>query len=386
MDITNRTNKAFRSQQYCQALPGWNEPKAARERIVIGILPGEGIGPEVVSVALRVLDAVSNRLPSLLEIRFGGDIGTVAEKKSGNSLTDEVVSFCETVFQDGGALLCGAGGGRFVYSLRKRFDLFCKFSPIRPLPILADTGVIRPEAKDRVDIVAVRENAGGLYLGEWGSRYKTDGSQVAYHQFEYSKAEVDRILSVAISLAKIRSGRLCVVLKPDGIPSISDLWRSCLDELCPGDGMDIRILEIDNATYQLIADAPGFDVVVSPNMFGDVLADCAALLLGSRGMSFSGNFNTTGNGVYQTGHGAARDLAGSDTANPVGQVHSLAMMLRQSFGLDAVACTIENAVAETLRAGWRTFDIAGPDSRIVGTRELGDRFIEAIENNLASVA
>jgi 3-isopropylmalate dehydrogenase len=166
------------------------------------------------------------------------------------------------------------------------------------------------------------------------------------------------------------------------VPAISSLWEKVLGELPEARGIQSKILEVDNAGYQLIAAAREFDVVVSPNMFGDILADFGSLLLGSRGMSFSGNFGPAGRAVYQTAHGAAHDLTGTDRANPVGQIFSLAMLLRESFALEGMADAIENAIEQVVRDGWRTADIATSGSRIVGTRKMGDLIVRKLEEHL----
>lgn len=358
----------------CDALAARNRLQDATCPGVVGILAGEGIGPEVVAVALNVLNALMAATGKHFEIRMGGLIGKEAMQLCGTSLPAETVKFCESIFAEGGALFCGAGGSRFVYNLRAHFDLFCKFTPLKPLAALRDTGALRPEQLDGVDIVAVRENVGGLYFGHGQREQDKAGRLIASQCFSYRQDQIERILGVAGRLAALRRGRLCVVLKPEGVPAISALWQEVLENFRQTVSLDlVEVLEIDNAVYQLIADPRRFDVIVSSNMFGDVLADCGALLLGSRGMSCSGNFSTDGNAAYQTGHGAARDIAGADSANPVGQILALAMMLEESFRWQEGAATVRNAVSATLAAGYRTADIAAPGSSVVGTRELGAR-------------
>jgi len=302
----------------------------------------------------------------------------VSEKESGEALTQDVSGFCESVFADGGVLLCGAGGGRFVYELRKHFDLFCKFTPVRPIAALRDTGVLRPEAIEGVDMVIVRENVSGLYFSE--GNLTRDG---ATHTFCYSRDAVQRIVEVAVRLAQQRRGRLTCVVKMAAVVEASLLWVDVFNELTAGKGLDCNILEVDNTNYQIIAAARDFDVLVAPNMFGDILSDGSALLLGSRGMSFSGNYTATDNAVYQTAHGAAYDLEGSDKANPIGQILSASMMLRESFGLFEPAAAIEAAVERVLGTGTRTVDIASAGSRIVGTREMGHLITADLNRALA---
>ncbi len=371
----------LRPTRLSRAVPGWDGIPAPESIHVIGVLPGEGIGPEVIAASLAVLSAITEHTPLRFDVRVGGQIGLPAERETGRVLPAATESFCRSVFADNGALLCGPGGGRFVYELRTRFDLFCKMVPIQPMPALSDAGVLRPSAVTGVDMLIIRENVGGLYLGDYGE----DG-HAAYHRCRYDAAQVKRILSAGIGVARLRRGRLCVVLKPYGVPSISRLWQEQLDALSAGTGVEVRILEVDTACYLLTADARSFDVVVAPNMFADVLADGAALLLGSRGLSYSANFSASRVAVYQTGHGAARDLAGCDRANPLGQILSLAMMLHESFGLGGLSGIIRTAIAGVLSAGWRTPDIMAPGCRSVGTRELGERVADAVREDLARQA
>jgi 3-isopropylmalate dehydrogenase len=361
----------------CEVISGWTSRSGEKNRSTIGVLPGEGIGPEIIGVSLDVLDAVTRGTPVQFEVETGGDIGLPAQQKTGQVLTKEVVSFVESVFSRGGAVLCGPGGGRFVYELRSEFDLFCKVTPIRPLPALLDVGVVKTDNLNDVDILIVRENAGGIYFGQWEASQEGNGLR-ASHTFEYRENEVERILCVAVALARGRR-HLSLILKPDGIPSISRLWVEVFKRVVKDSGLESQILQVDYAAYQLIHSAEKFDVIVCPNLFGDILSDLGGLLMGSRGMCFSGNFGKDGRAVYQTGHGAAYDLSGRDQANPIGQLCSLTMLLRVSFGQQGLAQRIEAAMEKVLREGWRTPDIASSGCKVVGTRELGDRIVEAIE-------
>jgi 3-isopropylmalate dehydrogenase len=371
------------NESLCPALPDWPTSQDQKHHHVVGVLPGEGIGPELIELTLDVLDVLASHTGRRFDIRTGGAIGLPAIQQYGRCLTDEVIGFCNETFACGGAVLCGPGGGRFVYDLRAQFGLYCKFTPLRPLRTLHDTGPLRPERTDGVDIVAVRENMGGLYFGSWGSEVRPDGEVLAYQRFSYLQNEIDRILVVSLRLAGQRRRRLAVVTKPGGVPAISALWESRLHHLNT-EGIEARVLEVDNAVYQLIANAREFDVIVSPNMFGDVLADCGALLLGSRGLSYSGNFGPGGRAVYQTGHGAAYDLAGTDRANPIGQILSLAMMLRESFAWQEGAQVIEESVEEALAQGYLTPDIASTGCKPVGTREMGRRICDVLQERLSA--
>jgi 3-isopropylmalate dehydrogenase len=338
---------------------------------VIGVLQGEGVGPEVVTVALELLHVLQEHTARRFLISQGGLIGSPAVERFGTSLSDEVIDFTQRVFAKNGALFCGPGGERFVYEMRRKFDLYCKFTPIKPMPELRDAGVVRAHATQIADIIAVRENLGGIYQGEWSVNTNPAGEVRAQHTFAYTDTMVRRILEASFRLAQTRRKRLHVVLKPGGIPSISSLWRDVANEMSKDFDVTLFEFEIDNAVYQLIADPGQFDVLVSPNMFGDVLADCGSLLLASRGVSYSGNFNSDRNGVYQTGHGAARDIAGKGIANPIGQILTLGMMLRESFDWPEADAMLRMAVQKTLRNGAFTRDIAPPGGTIVNTATFG---------------
>ncbi len=346
--------------------------------LTVGVLPGEGIGPEVISVALSVLSAVEAANGARFEVRTGGAIGHDAERRTGRPLTDEVSAFCEDVFEKGGAILAGPGGGRFVYDLRRRFDLFCKLSPVRPIEPLLEAGRLKVRAVVGADVLVVRENTGGEYLGEWLETSDGREGRVCVHSYRYSERQVRRLLAVAAALAAGRRRRLDVIVKDGGIPGVSGLWRDLGREAAAKAHVDVRFVDIDLAAYRLIQDPLSFDVIAASNLFGDVLADVGAVLVSSRGMSFSGNFSEEGAAVYQTNHGSALDIAGQGRANPIGQVASLAMMLRESFGLAREARWIETGVADVLERGFRTFDIAEPGARVCGTAELGERIAAAV--------
>ena len=288
-----------------------------------------------------------------------------------------ILEFCTGIFEKGGAILNGPGGGRYVYDLRRRFDLFCKFVPVQPAPELALAGKLVPQVLRDLDLLVVRDNTGGVYQGQWGDRATKDG-RVAEHSFSYSEAEVHRIVEVAARAAADRRGDLHVIIKEGGVPTITALWRDVGTEAARRHGVQAKFMNIDLAVYELIQNPARFDVIVTPNLFGDIIVDVCGILVSSRGVTFSGNFDARGNGVYQTNHGCAHDLAGQDTANPAGQMLSLAMLLRESFGLGEAAALIEKSLAEIWRAGWRTADIAEPGCKILGTKALADKVAEQI--------
>jgi 3-isopropylmalate dehydrogenase len=353
------------------------ERPAPPERFSIAALPGEGVGPDVVAAALEVLGAVSEG-GARFDVTTGGPIGRDAELATGRPLTAEVEAFCADAFAAGGAVLAGAGGGRFVYDLRRRFELYCKISPLQPREPLREAGRLKPEAISGADVLIVRENAGGEYLGSWGES-RDERGRVCHHAFEYDEGRVRRLIDAAARLAAGRKGRLAVVVKDAGLPAVSALWRDVARDAANRAGVTLRVLDIDLIAYLLVQDPLAFDVIAASNLFGDVLADLGAVLLGSRGVSFSGNYAEGGAAVYQTNHGSALDLAGSDRANPIGQILALAMLLRESFGLRREADWVEEGVDEVLRHGFRTFDVAVAGTTVVGTAEMGGRIARAVE-------
>jgi 3-isopropylmalate dehydrogenase len=328
------------------------------------------------------LHAVAQAADLRIELREGGSIGRDAERVSGTPLSREVIGFCEDVFEDKGAILCGPGGGRFVYDLRKHFDLYFKISPIQVANGVPGASRLHSQALWGVDILITRENKAGLYQGRWKEARDSRNNRVAKQFLSYSEPQVRRFLASSARLAKLRQSGLTIVWKESGVPAISRLWRDCAADVAAAAGVDYAMIDIDLMAYRLIQEASSFNVIAAPNLFGDVLADLGAVLLGSRGLSYSGNYTPRGDGVYQTNHGAAYDLAGSDRANPVGQILSLAMLLRESLALPHVAAAIEDAVRSVWNEGFCTADVAMPGGRIVGTREMGTRIAERAEQIL----
>jgi 3-isopropylmalate dehydrogenase len=357
--------------------PTTDRPPAAATRRLIGVLEGTGVGPAVIDAALKVLKAAEAVLDLKIEVRFGGLIGEDAIKEHGQWLPENTVEFCADVFQAGGAILNGPGGGRYVYDLRKRFDLFCKFVPVQPPPELAHAGKISPQFLKDVDMLIVRDNTGGVYQGQWGDRATKKG-RVAEHSFGYSEGEVHRLIEVAARAAAGRRGDLHVIVKDGGVPTVTALWRDVGTAVARKHGLEAKFMNIDLAAYELIQNPTRFDVIVAPNLFGDILADICGVLVSSRGVTFSGNFTPQGQGVYQTNHGCAHDLAGTDIANPAGQILSLAMLLRESFGLEEAAGLIEQSLAQAWRAGWRTADLAEAGCTILGTQAMAEKVVEQV--------
>jgi 3-isopropylmalate dehydrogenase len=354
-------------------MPGWPERPGPTAAFVIGVLPGEGIGPEVVGAALTVLEAVRRIYGVEFDLRTSPELAPPGPH--GRTLDDAVAEYVQSMLGLGAPLFCGAVSGRFVYELRRRFDLYCKLTPVRPSTALFDASIVRPDRVVDVDLLLVRENVGGLYQGQYG---RSDGGRVAYQELRYDADQIDRVLEVSFRAAQSRRGRVTVVTKHGGIPEVSALWRERASAIAEDFAIDAESIEVDNACFQLVADPRRFDVIVAPNMLGDVVADASALLLGSRGMSFSGNFGPNGVAVYQTGHGAAYDLAGTDTANPAGQIFSLAMLLRESFGLVEAAHNVEGAIERVFASGRRSADVATAEHTVLGTQALAEAIADAM--------
>lgn len=339
---------------------------------LIGALPGEGIGPEVVECALAVLRAVEQAGGRAVAVEVGGSIGREAERQSGTALPEGVVRFCEDVLGRGGAVLSGPGGGRYVYELRRRLDLYLKISPVQARNALVAASPLRAERLEGLDLLVVRENLGGVYQGRSDELLEADGLRTVRHDFAYAEADVLRFLDAAARLARARRGVLTVVVKDAGLPALSGLWRQCAEKAAAAHGVRGSLVDVDLMAYELVRRPREFDVVAAPNMFGDVLGDLAGVLLGSRGLSFGASFTPAGGAVYQTNHGAAHDIAGANTANPAGQILSLAMLLRESLGLRREARAVEQGLRAVWQSGYGTADVGAAVDRVVGTSEMAE--------------
>lgn len=345
------------------------------EPIRVGALRGEGVGPELIDAAIAVLTVACAGGSNPLQVEVGPSEPAIGA----GGLTEATAEFCRRTFAAGGAVLAGPRGGRWVYELRQAFDLFCKISPLtRSQAIAPDAGPTWPDRGAGLDVLIVREQAAGVYQGSWSETDARRDGHLAEHSFAYSSREVHRIVEVGLRLAEARQGRLAVIVKRGGVPSISRLWERVAEEAASGTGVASELLDIDYAAYQLLREPGSFDVVVAPNLFGDVLADAGGVLLGSRGLCFGASFDAARAAVYGTNHGSAHDLAGTDRANPVAQILVAAAMLRESFALEAEAGAIESAVTATWRDGWRTDDLAEAGCRNAGTREFTEHVCERL--------
>ncbi|MCP4190663.1 MAG: 3-isopropylmalate dehydrogenase [Planctomycetaceae bacterium] len=343
-----------------------------------GVFPGEGIGPEIIDASLQVLRRVGELRSINFEPVIGGPIGLPAVAESGQCLPDDAIEFCKTMFATRSPILAGAGGSRFVYDMRREFDLFCKINPLTPNPILANCGVLKSAVVKDVDIIVVRDNSAGIYQGTWTESTSPHGLQ-ATQTFSYNESQIQKIVRVSAAIAQNRRQKLSIVIKSNGVPTISNLWVQCAKPIAKEFGVALEFLDIDFAVYQVVQSPTSFDVIVTPNLCGDIIADVGGLLLGSRGLCFGASFSTTGAGVYQTNHGAAHDLAGTNRANPVGQIYSLAMMLHEQFGLTTEAKIIDTAISEVWKNGFRTFDTMEPNCQLVGTQEMTELIVKSIQ-------
>lgn len=351
----------------------------ASEPFVIGVLKGEGVGAEIVDVCLQVLNAVSDAFGRQFDVREGGLTGLSSLSTTGHVLSTEVKAFCRSVFDSAGAILAGPAGGRFVYDMRREFDLFAKWNPILSFSELEDACPVKLRSESPVDIIVVRENRAGLYQGR--SRSQQRRGRRVVHRFAYAEQDVLPLLMAAARLASMRRNHVTVVAKEGGVPEITSLWFDCGKKAAEACGVKLRTMDVDFAAYQMIAHPDEFDVMAVPNCFGDILADLGGVLMGSRGITFGASYSPTGCGVYQTNHGAAHDLAKKNKANPAGQLFSLAMLLRESFGLCEEARAIVDAIRQSWLEGWRTADILSKGCRLVGTAEMGDVVAANIVNS-----
>lgn len=331
----------------------------------IGVLQGEGVGTHIIDCSLKLL----TYLPQQFHITYGGAIGKLSEKECGKSLTSEVIDFCRDTFAKNGAILAGPGGSRFVYELRREFDLFCKVVPLMFYPEIQHANRLKDNFAQGTSITLLRENASGIYQGH--ETIDCSGEDETWHMsFSYSKSEVQKILTVGAKIARNSRQKMLVIVKDGGLCEFSKFWRKIAQQVAEEYGVECDFANIDYATYYMIHYAQSLDVIVASNLFGDILADLGSVIMGGRGISFSGNFSQNNAAVYQTNHGSAYDLQGKNKANPVGQFYSLTMLLRESFHLEKEADWIEEAIRRTWKQQVWTFDVAPVGSPGVSTDEM----------------
>jgi 3-isopropylmalate dehydrogenase len=359
----------------------------------IAVLPGDGIGPEVVEQGVKALGAVGGLFGHAFKLSYG-DIGGASIDKHGVSLPDQTLEMC----RHSHAILFGAVGGpkwddpkakvrpeQGLLALRKGLKLFANLRPVKVYPQLADASPVRPEILNGVDMMVVRELTGGLYFAKPKRRWQTSTGRRGVDTLRYTEAEIRRILHVGFQLARGRRKKLTSVDKANVLET-SRLWRELAVEVSK-DYPDVALdhMLVDTAAMQFVRSPSKFDVVVTENTFGDILTDEAAVLAGSMGMlpsaSLAPSAKGTGGpslGLYEPIHGSAPDIAGKGVANPAAAILSVAMMLRLSLGLNREAEAVERAVERALAEGCRTADIARPGSKALSTADMGRRITELV--------
>jgi 3-isopropylmalate dehydrogenase len=355
-----------------------------RARIVT--LPGDGIGPEVVAEGMRVLEQVAAR--SGHQFTFEQHMmGGCSIDAHGTALTESTLEACRSA----DAILLGAVGGpkwddpraavrpeQGLLALRKGLGLFANLRPVKPHPALAFASPLKPDKIAGVDIMVLRELTGGLYFGQPQGRFDGGGHSRAVDTLEYTDTEIQRVVELACRLAEARQGRVTSVDKANVLAS-SRLWRDIASQTAQAHPhVKLDHLLVDTCAMRLVAAPASFDVIVTENMFGDILTDEAAVLVGSMGLLPSASLGENSLGVYEPIHGSAPDIAGKGVANPIGTILSVAMLLRHSLSLMEEARMVERAVDRVLAEGCRTADLARPGETVLSTREMGDAVLERL--------
>lgn len=352
----------------------------------IAILAGDGIGPEIVAEAVKVLNALkADGLDISLEY---GLIGGAAYDETGSPLPDATLKLAKQA----DAILLGAVGGykwesldisvrpeKGLLGIRSELNLFANLRPAILYPQLADASTLKPEVVAGLDLMIVRELTGGIYFGQpRGIRTLENGEKQGFNTLIYRESEIERIGRVAFDIAQKRQGRLCSVDKAN-VLECTELWRETMTELAADyPQVSLSHMYVDNAAMQLVRAPKQFDVMVTTNMFGDILSDCASMLTGSIGMLPSASLDENSKGMYEPIHGSAPDIAGQNIANPIATILSAAMMLRYTLNQLDMAVRIEMAVSKVLDHGLRTGDIMSAGMTQVGTSEMGDAVVSAL--------
>ena len=352
------------------------------------ILPGDYIGPEIMAEAVKVLEKVNVGFKLDLELEYGL-LGGAALDVHGVPLPEETLTRAREV----DAILLGAVGGpkwdhverhlrpeKGLLGIRSELQLFGNLRPAILYPQLADASSLKPEIVAGLDILIVRELTGGIYFGEpRGIRTLENGEREGFNTYVYNESEIRRIAHLAFTLARKRDGRLCSVDKSNVLEA-TILWREVVEEVA-GDYPDVELshIYVDNAAMQLVMQPKQFDVMVTGNMFGDILSDAAAMLTGSIGMLPSASLDQAGRGMYEPCHGSAPDIAGQGKANPLATILSVAMMLRYTLASPEAAACVEQAVSAVLDQGLRTPDIHSVGTQLASTIEMGEAVVSALQ-------
>ncbi|WP_107670384.1 3-isopropylmalate dehydrogenase [Cyanothece sp. BG0011] len=355
----------------------------------ITLLPGDGIGPEILGVTVDILKLVGTQLD--IDFQFQEAlIGGAAIDETGKPLPEETLTMCRN---SDAVLLAAIGGYKWdnlpreqrpetgLLAIRAGLNLFANLRPATILPQLIDASSLKPDIVEGVDIMVVRELTGGIYFGEPKGIFKTEtGEKRGVNTMAYTESEIDRIAKVAFEAAQKRSGKLCSVDKAN-VLDVSQLWRdrvTLMGEKYPD--VELSHLYVDNAAMQLVRAPKQFDTIVTGNLFGDILSDAAAMLTGSIGMLPSASLGLEKPGLFEPVHGSAPDIAGQDKANPLAQVLSAAMMLRYGLNEPKAASKLEKAVLEALAQGYRTGDIMSEGMKSVGCKAMGEVLLRILES------
>ncbi|HTF83673.1 MAG TPA: 3-isopropylmalate dehydrogenase [Cellvibrio sp.] len=353
------------------------------------ILEGDGIGPEIVAEARKVMDCVNDKYN--LGLTFENELmGGCAIDVHGVPLADSTLERA----RQADAILLGAVGGpkwdkldrairpeKGLLKIRSQLGLYANLRPALLYPQLVEASSLKPEVVSGLDILIVRELAGGIYFGEpRGIRTLENGEREGYNTYKYSESEILRIGRTAFEMARKRNRKVCSVDKANVLEATM-LWREVMDSLAPEyPDVELSHMYVDNAAMQLVRAPKQFDVIVTGNMFGDILSDAAAMLTGSIGMLPSASLDKDGRGMYEPCHGSAPDIAGQGIANPLATILSVSMMLRYSLSMPDVADAIEVAVGQVLDKGLRTADIHTEGKTRVSTAEMGDAVVAALSH------
>ncbi|MDA3875961.1 MAG: 3-isopropylmalate dehydrogenase [Halothiobacillus sp.] len=352
------------------------------------VLPGDGIGPEITEQAVRVLQAVTKGTDLELNL-ISGLIGGAAYDAAGHPFPDAT----REAALKADAVLLGAVGGpqydnldrplrpeRGLLGIRSAMGLFANLRPAILYPQLADSSSLKPEVVAGLDILIVRELTGGAYFGQPRGIRVVDGQREGFNTMHYNEMEIERIGRVAFESAMQRGRKVCSVDKANVLET-SELWREVMIRVGKEyPEVELSHMYVDNAAMQLVRWPKQFDVIVTENLFGDILSDQASMLTGSIGMLPSASLNDKGQGLFEPSHGSAPDIAGQGIANPLATILSAAMLLRYSFGRSDLALRIESAVNDVLEQGLRTRDICTPNDREVSTHEMGNAIVSALRS------
>jgi 3-isopropylmalate dehydrogenase len=352
----------------------------------IAVLPGDGVGKEVTAQAVKVLRAVVGKTSPLDLVE--APIGQAGVEAAGDPLPHKTLELC----RQADAILFGAAGipgdekieydkrpGASLLRLRKDLDLFANFRPVFMFPELIGASTLKPEVVEGLDLIILRELTGDVYFGEpRGIRTLPNGERQGFNTMVYSESEVERIARVAFTTARGRRRKVCSVEKANVLET-SQVWRDVVTRVgTEYPDVELTHVFVDAAAMMLMRAPKQFDVMVTGNIFGDILSDCAAMLTGSIGMLPSASLSRDNKGLYEPVHGSAPDIAGQNIANPMAAILSAAMMLRYSFDQPQLAAGIQRAVGRVLADGYRTADIFQPGTRKVGTDEMGDAVVAAL--------